>query len=201
MNFQTTRISKQTFVIITAFLSLLAIVGFALYGLPLFYNFYIEEFGWSRKIVTSGNAYAKILVAPLFGFIAGWIVDKYGPKKMLMTGAFMTLIAFLGLSMMKSLSVFYISYVFVALGYVFGVQAQSPESIWLVANTTAYKTGETVIVTVNGSSVTPVQGFTFQIRYDPACLRPVNASSPITGMNGLPLVYFALDMRPAPFEP
>ena len=77
--------------------------------------------------------------------------------------------------------------ILVALGYVFGVQAQSSESIWLVANTTAYKTGETVIVAVNASAVTPVQGFTFQIRYDPACLRPIHASSPIPGMNGLPL--------------
>jgi len=77
--------------------------------------------------------------------------------------------------------------ILVALGYVFGVQAQSAESICLVANTTAYKTGETVIVAVNASAVTPVQGFTFQIRYDPACLRPIHASSPIPGMNGLPL--------------
>lgn len=68
-----------------------------------------------------------------------------------------------------------------------GAQAQSPESIWLSAATTAYKTGETVTATVNASSATPVQGFTFQIRYDPACLRPVNASSPLPGMNGLQL--------------
>jgi hypothetical protein len=67
------------------------------------------------------------------------------------------------------------------------VRAQTSESIWLTANTTAYKTGETVLVTLNASSATPIQGFTFQIRYDPACLQPVNASSPIPGMNGLPL--------------
>lgn len=65
--------------------------------------------------------------------------------------------------------------------------AQTTESIWLTANTTAYKTGETIILALNASSATPIQGFTFQIRYDPACLRPVNASSPIPGMNGLPL--------------
>jgi hypothetical protein len=65
--------------------------------------------------------------------------------------------------------------------------AQSAESIWLTANTAAYKTGETVIVSVNGSSATPIQGFTFQIRYDAACLKPVNAASTIQGMNGLPL--------------
>ncbi len=67
------------------------------------------------------------------------------------------------------------------------VSAQSPDSIWLTATTTSYKTGETVKVTLNAESATPIQGFTFQIRYDPACLQPVNASSPITGMNGLPL--------------
>jgi hypothetical protein len=70
---------------------------------------------------------------------------------------------------------------------VVNVHAQAAESIWLTASTTAYKTGETVIVAVNAVSSTPIQGFTFQIRYDPACLKPVNASSTIPGMNGLPL--------------
>jgi hypothetical protein len=67
------------------------------------------------------------------------------------------------------------------------VGAQSAESIWLTTNTTAYKAGETVVVNVNASSATPIQGFTFQIRYDPACLKPINAASTIPGMNGLPL--------------
>lgn len=74
-----------------------------------------------------------------------------------------------------------------ALTAVSNVSAQTTESIWLTANTTAYKTGETVLVALNASSATPIQGFTFQIRYDPSCLRPVHASSPIPGMNGLPL--------------
>ena len=48
--------SSQTYIIATAFLSLFAIVGFALYGLPFFYDFFSKEFGWSRTVVTSGNA-------------------------------------------------------------------------------------------------------------------------------------------------
>lgn len=67
------------------------------------------------------------------------------------------------------------------------VKAQSAESIWIAASTTSFKTGETVVVTVNGSSATPIQGLTFQIKFDPACLQPVNAASPISGMNGLSL--------------
>ena len=77
--------------------------------------------------------------------------------------------------------------ILLAFTVVINVDAQSPETIWLTAGTTAYKTGETVLVTLNASSATPIQGFTFQIRYDPACLKPVNASSPVPGMNGLPL--------------
>ena len=70
---------------------------------------------------------------------------------------------------------------------VLGVSAQSTDSIWLTASTTAYKTGETVSVTVNATAGTPVQGFTFQVRYDPACLKPMKALSQVPGMNGLPL--------------
>jgi hypothetical protein len=70
---------------------------------------------------------------------------------------------------------------------VVGAGAQSAETIWLVATGMSYKTGETIIVTVNAASATPIQGFTFQIRYDPACLQPTNATSPIPGMNGLQL--------------
>ncbi len=67
------------------------------------------------------------------------------------------------------------------------VSAQTSESIWLEASTTAYKTEEIVTVRLNGASSTPIQGFTFQIRYDPNCLKPIHASSPISGMNGLQL--------------
>ena len=87
---------------------------------------------------------------------------------------------------MKSLSVILLA-ILLTFTVVISVNAQAAESIWLTANTTAYKTGETIIVAVNASSATPIQGFTFQIRYDPACLKPVNAASTVPGMNALPL--------------
>lgn len=67
------------------------------------------------------------------------------------------------------------------------VKAQSPESIWIAASAASFKTGETVVVSVNGVSAAPIQGITFQIRFDPSCLKAVNAASPIPGMNGLSL--------------
>ncbi len=87
---------------------------------------------------------------------------------------------------MKSISAFVLALV-LSLALVMNAAAQSTERIWLTTNTTSYKTNETVIVSVHGASATPIQGFTFQIRYDPACLRPVNAVSTMPGMNALPL--------------
>lgn len=111
--------NSKTYVVATAFLSLFAIVGLALYGLPFFYNFWTEAYNWSRATVTSGNALGKLLVAPLFGFIAGWLIDRYGPRKLMITGSLMAGMAIMGLSFTGgSLSLFYLFYVFNALGYV-----------------------------------------------------------------------------------
>lgn len=112
--------SSQTYILATAFLTLFAIVGFAYYGLPFFYDFMTKEFGWSRTVVTSGNAVGKLIVGPLFGFIAGWMIDRYGPRKLMMTGALMAGTALIGISFSSSLGMFYLFYIFNALGYVFG---------------------------------------------------------------------------------
>jgi len=99
--------SSQPYIVTTAFLAMMAIVGFALYGLPFFYDQWIDEFHWSRVTVTSGNAFSKLLVAPLFGFIAGWIIDKYGPRRVMLAGILMAGGALIGLGLMSSLWMFY----------------------------------------------------------------------------------------------
>src|SRR4051812_29260850 len=83
------RAPKGTQVAITSFAVLFAIVGLALYGLPFYYDFMVRDFGWSRAQVTSGNAISKLLVGPLFGFAAGWIVDRFGPRRLMMAGILM----------------------------------------------------------------------------------------------------------------
>lgn len=112
--------SSQAYILFTAFMALFAIVGFAYYGLPFFFDFMTQEFGWSRAEVTSGNAVGKLLVGPLFGFMAGWLIDRYGPRSLMMAGAIMAGTALIGLSFADSLPLFYLFYIFNALGYVFG---------------------------------------------------------------------------------
>ena len=80
----------------------------------------VKEYGWSRAVVTSGNAIGKLIVGPLFGFIAGWMIDKYGPRRLMMSGALMMGTALIGLSFSSSLGLFYMFYILNALGYVCG---------------------------------------------------------------------------------
>ena len=53
--------SGQKYVAATGFLSLFSLVGIMFYGLPFFYDFWVQEYGWTRAEVTSGNAVGKIL--------------------------------------------------------------------------------------------------------------------------------------------
>jgi sugar phosphate permease len=104
----------------TSFVVLFSIVGLALYGLPFYYDFMVRDFGWSRAQVTSGNAISKLLIGPLFGFGAGWIVDRFGPRRLMMAGIVMAGGALVGLAHMSALWMFYLFYIFNALGYVCG---------------------------------------------------------------------------------
>jgi sugar phosphate permease len=108
------------FVVATAFAALFSVVGLALYGLPLYYDFMVREFGWSRTMVTSGNAISKLVVGPLFGFGAGWIVDRFGPRRLMMAGILMAGGALVGLGLTSAAWTFYFFYFFNALGYVCG---------------------------------------------------------------------------------
>ena len=103
----------------TGFLSLFSIVGIAFYGLPFFYDFWLEDFGWSRATVTSGNAVGKIMLA-LFAFLTGWIIDRFGPRRVMLVGILLGGTALIGLSRMTSLWLFYFFYFINALAYMSG---------------------------------------------------------------------------------
>jgi MFS family permease len=103
-----------------AFLALFSIVGFALYGLPFFYDFFVQDLGWTRRQVTSGNAISKVVVGPVFGFLAGAIVDRFGVRRLMLAGIVMAGAAVVGLSTITTPTGFYVFYFLNALGYVCG---------------------------------------------------------------------------------
>jgi len=110
----------QALAVAAAFFSLFSIVGFAFYGLPFFYDFFVRELGWTRAQVTSGNAFAKLVIGPLFGFFAGIVVDRYGPRRLMLVGVLLAGLAPIGLGATTTLAAFYTFYLMNATGYVTG---------------------------------------------------------------------------------
>jgi sugar phosphate permease len=110
----------QLLAVSTAFLALFAIVGFALYGLPFFYDFYVKDLGWTREQVTRGNMISKIAVGLGFGFVAGLLIDRFGPRRLMIVGVLLAGAALVGLAHVTSLNAFFLFYMFNALGYAFG---------------------------------------------------------------------------------
>lgn len=111
---------NQALVTATGFFSLFSIVGIMFYGLPFFFDFWVKDFGWSRATVTSGNIFGKVIIGPLFGFVAGWFIDKFGPRRLMLVGIILAGFAVMGFSQMSTLWHFYACYLMVAIGYMFG---------------------------------------------------------------------------------
>jgi MFS family permease len=104
----------------SAFIVLFCVVGMALWGLPFYYDFMVQQFGWTRGQVTSGNALSKLVVGPIFGLVAGWMVDRFGPRRLMIAGVLMAGAALIGLGSISTLGMFYFFYMLNASGYVFG---------------------------------------------------------------------------------
>jgi MFS family permease len=111
---------RRVHVALTAFLALFSIVGFATYGLPFFYDFFVKDLGWTRAEVTSGNAFSRLIIGPVFGYIAGWFVDRFGPRRLMLFGILIAGLALVGLGAVSTLGFFYFCYLLNALGYVCG---------------------------------------------------------------------------------
>ncbi len=100
------------------FTNLFVIVGIIYYSFPVFYAPLIEEFGWSRAEVTAGFFLSMVVVGPVFGISAGFLIDRYGSKKILLAGLASAGLAFLGFGWMRSLALYYFFYFMQTVGYV-----------------------------------------------------------------------------------
>ena len=100
------------------FTNLFVIVGIIYYSFPVFYAPLIEEFGWTRVQVTAGFFLSILIVGPIFGLSAGFLIDRYGAKRILLVGLLFAGTAPLGFAFMHSLPVYYFFYFMQSIGYV-----------------------------------------------------------------------------------
>lgn len=103
---------------LAAFLNLFCTVGIVYYGLPVFYPVVAESLGFTRAQVMKGFFIGFIIVAPLFGLLAGALIDHLGPRKVIRVG-----IAFVGFSLVllgsvQTLALYYLLCILQVVGYV-----------------------------------------------------------------------------------
>ena len=92
-----------------------------MFGVLMFHSFgtYVAlmqaDFGWSRTTFSLAFA-AQRVESGVLGPIQGWVIDTYGPRKVMYLGLVVFAAGFMLLSRVQSLPLFYISFLMIAVG-------------------------------------------------------------------------------------
>lgn len=106
--------------------------GTYFYGMSTFFIPLTREFGWSRTALSGAISLAR-LESGLFGPVEGYLVDRFGPRKMMFIGFFLLGLGFILLSRVHSLFGFYFVFIlFMAVGSSFssGLGAFAAATHW-----------------------------------------------------------------------
>lgn len=85
------------------------------YGMQVFFTPIVDTFGWSRALVSGAFGLQRLegsVVAPVEGFL----IDRIGPRKMILVGTFITGVGLISLSFLSTIWMFYASVLLVSLG-------------------------------------------------------------------------------------
>ena len=74
-----------------------------------------EEFGWSMSILSLAFALTR-LESGLLGPLQGWLVDRYGPRLVLIIGTVIFGLGFFLFSQVQSITSYFIAFILIALG-------------------------------------------------------------------------------------
>ena len=83
---------------------------------------------------------------------------------------------------MKTLATYLLAFMLSIVSFL-PAHAQAAESIWMEVDKDSFNAGETITVTLNAISSTPIQGFSFKLSFDPACMEPSQPVSLLQGLN------------------
>ena len=89
--------------------------GLMFHAFGLYVVEFVEEFGWSRTALSIAFS-IQMVEAGLLGPIQGWVLDKYGPRRIMLVGITIFGIGFFMLSQINTLTEFYIAFIVIALG-------------------------------------------------------------------------------------
>jgi len=93
--------------------------GTFFYGFTVFFNPIRESLGWSAATTSVAFIFQRLEVG-ILGPVAGFVVDRIGPRKMMLGGWSIIGLGFLFMSRINSLWAFYGTFLFIAIGISFG---------------------------------------------------------------------------------
>lgn len=107
--------------------------GTVFYGFSAFFNPMIAEFGWSRTAMSGVSSLSR-LEGGLEGPIAGWLIDKFGSRRILLIGVAIVGIGFIALWLVNSLLSLYLIFGLLSMGYGLGYNSapQAAVAKWFI---------------------------------------------------------------------
>jgi MFS family permease len=110
---------KRTFygwwITLAAFFTFGISVGIPYYNLPFFYDYFEKTFHWSRADITLGFPLAALLTL----WVGPVLVHRFSPRKLILAGTALTLLAFVGFGNMRgTLWVYYAIWFVWVVGYI-----------------------------------------------------------------------------------
>ena len=124
--------------------------GINFYGFSAFFVPLSEEFGWSRSVLSGVFALSR-LEGGLLGPVEGWLIDRFGPRKLMLIGIPLMGLGFILLSRVNSLFSLYMVYI-LAITFGGGLGTFAPAGA-AVANWFVKKRGRALGVIMSGVAV------------------------------------------------
>ncbi|MCH7593759.1 MAG: MFS transporter [Chloroflexi bacterium] len=88
-------------------------------GFGAFFTPIVDTFGWSRGATALALSFNRLESGGM-SIAVGYLLDKYGPRKLMAVGLFVTGLGFIGMSQMQSLWHFYVVMAVLTFGMSFG---------------------------------------------------------------------------------
>jgi MFS family permease len=86
-----------------------------IYGMQIFFTPIITTFGWSRAAVSGAFALQR-LEGSIASPVEGFLLDRFGPRRMIIVGTFLMGLGLISLSFIQSIWMFYAAVLLVSLG-------------------------------------------------------------------------------------
>ncbi|MCL5025262.1 MAG: MFS transporter [Chloroflexi bacterium] len=108
--------------------------GFYYYGFGAFFTSIIDEFGWSRAALSGAFSIARF-ESGAAGPVAGMLIDKFGPRRIIAIGITMIGLGFVLISRINGLLMFYLIFILcLAVGNSFGTSLPAMAAVnnWFI---------------------------------------------------------------------